>query len=427
MTEPNEVRGNRLDSWKAIADYLNRDIATVRRWEKGQGLPVRRLPGGRGSSVFAFREEIDEWLRSTPDSRVAAEVVAPSARPIRLASAGVLLITLVLLISWTNFRDPAVNLETMRVEMTGEGLLAFDRSGRNTWKYEWPSGHRVVPLPVVEPVIAVGGDAPGLIAATAFRVRHSDGGGDGGQLFRFSEEGTLLWSFSFADTVILGGKPFGPPWVLTSFAPDDRSRTRRIAVSAHHFAWGTSLAAVLDPDGEPRGLFIHAGWLEDIRWLSPDRLLIGGFSDGKDGGMVALLDPNKLTGQGPEEKGSPQHCDSCPEGRPIRMVIMPRTEVNVWSYSRFNRAVIEIAGDRVRARTVEMPATGQEAVDAIYEFTKSLELIGASFSSRYWEIHDALRAQGRINHSRALCPDQDGPREILVWDAEGGWRTVKAP
>ena len=52
----------RLDSWKAIADYLRRDVSTVRRWEKTAGLPVRRLAGSQ--SVFAYPADIDAWLRA---------------------------------------------------------------------------------------------------------------------------------------------------------------------------------------------------------------------------------------------------------------------------------------------------------------------------------------------------------------------------
>ena len=34
--------GDRLDSWKEIAAYLNRGVRTVRRWEEEEGLPVHR-------------------------------------------------------------------------------------------------------------------------------------------------------------------------------------------------------------------------------------------------------------------------------------------------------------------------------------------------------------------------------------------------
>jgi hypothetical protein len=31
----------RLDSWKEIAAYLNRDVTTVQRWERREGIPDR--------------------------------------------------------------------------------------------------------------------------------------------------------------------------------------------------------------------------------------------------------------------------------------------------------------------------------------------------------------------------------------------------
>ena len=32
---------DRLDSWKEIAAYLTRDVTTVQRWEKREGMPVQ--------------------------------------------------------------------------------------------------------------------------------------------------------------------------------------------------------------------------------------------------------------------------------------------------------------------------------------------------------------------------------------------------
>jgi len=76
----NENQGRRLDSWKEIADYLGRDVRTAVRWEKEKGLPVRRLPGGKRQSVFAFAEEIDDWLKQLDEPEAVCEspAVAPS-------------------------------------------------------------------------------------------------------------------------------------------------------------------------------------------------------------------------------------------------------------------------------------------------------------------------------------------------------------
>jgi TolB-like protein/Flp pilus assembly protein TadD len=59
-----EASEKRLDSWKEIAAYLNRDVTTVQRWEKREGMPVRRHLHDRMGSVYASRAELDAWARS---------------------------------------------------------------------------------------------------------------------------------------------------------------------------------------------------------------------------------------------------------------------------------------------------------------------------------------------------------------------------
>ena len=54
----------RLDSWKEIAAYLNRDVTTVQRWEKREGMPVRRHLHDKRGSVYALGPELDAWLAS---------------------------------------------------------------------------------------------------------------------------------------------------------------------------------------------------------------------------------------------------------------------------------------------------------------------------------------------------------------------------
>ena len=50
---------DRLDSWKEIAAYLKRDVTTVQRWEKREGMPVHRHLHDRLGSVYASRAELD--------------------------------------------------------------------------------------------------------------------------------------------------------------------------------------------------------------------------------------------------------------------------------------------------------------------------------------------------------------------------------
>ena len=55
---------DRLDSWKEIAAYLNRDVTTVQRWEKREGMPVHRHLHDRMGRSNASRSELDAWVRS---------------------------------------------------------------------------------------------------------------------------------------------------------------------------------------------------------------------------------------------------------------------------------------------------------------------------------------------------------------------------
>jgi TolB-like protein/Tfp pilus assembly protein PilF len=54
----------RLDSWKEIALYLQRDVTTVQRWEKQEGMPVHRHLHHKRGSVYALRSELDGWRQS---------------------------------------------------------------------------------------------------------------------------------------------------------------------------------------------------------------------------------------------------------------------------------------------------------------------------------------------------------------------------
>ncbi len=57
----------RLDSWKKIAVYLKKDVTTVQRWEKREGMPVHRHLHDKAGSVYAFRSELDAWVHSRRD------------------------------------------------------------------------------------------------------------------------------------------------------------------------------------------------------------------------------------------------------------------------------------------------------------------------------------------------------------------------
>src|ERR1051326_1110731 len=70
---------DRLDSWKEIASYLRRDVRTVQRWEKKEGLPVYRHLHDKLGSIYAYRNELTDWFNARQQS--GAGVVRQNGEP----------------------------------------------------------------------------------------------------------------------------------------------------------------------------------------------------------------------------------------------------------------------------------------------------------------------------------------------------------
>ena len=125
--EPETPVDDRLDSWKEIAAYLDRDVTTVQRWEKREAMPVHRHLHDRMGSVYASRAELDAWARSRnvqaarqngngaspipPAPQPHLEIPAPPARKkylVLLAAAAALAIVVVLWLQRTEYfwRNP---------------------------------------------------------------------------------------------------------------------------------------------------------------------------------------------------------------------------------------------------------------------------------------------------------------------------------
>lgn len=74
-----QLANQRLDSWKEIAAFFSRDERTVRRWEKERALPIHRVPGGGRGGVFAYADELREWLKGRGDELDPEELEAAPA------------------------------------------------------------------------------------------------------------------------------------------------------------------------------------------------------------------------------------------------------------------------------------------------------------------------------------------------------------
>ena len=107
-----------LDSWKDISEYLDRDTRTCARWEKELGLPVYRFDkDSPRSKVFAYKSEIDEWLKEKTNHNEIRNksLLKKRWRIVGLVSAVVILITVSASIYIANGKFSSANLENLSI------------------------------------------------------------------------------------------------------------------------------------------------------------------------------------------------------------------------------------------------------------------------------------------------------------------------
>jgi Fe-S-cluster formation regulator IscX/YfhJ len=439
-----EQANTRLNSWKEIAEYLQREVRTVARWEKEFGLPVHRVGGGKGRSVFAYTREIDAWLeRGIPkDSQVVSvdpvphetpllPNLQPSQEPRRFFSKWLLLAVASVLVSvvllWTS---NAAGSDIARVRLLEGNLTAYDADHKPLWTTAFDNdGIGLLPAP-----LDLNGD--GRKEVVAFRAGGSFSGGikpDGGELTAFSGNGDRLWSFKPGLVLKFGDQEYGGPWpgnawtVVNSVPPT-------FALAVHHYTWWPGVVNTLDSSGRVLGVFVNSGWITSLASIEQGakaRILAGGINNGKDSAILAVLDPLLPSATSPEAPGSEYECTSCSPGKPVGYFVFPRSELNRSSLSKYNQVIaIEPLSDRILVHVQEVDPgriNAPSIAEAIYEFGPDLQPRGVRFSDQYWALHRHLEKEGMLHHGRDTCPERMRPRVIQTWSQQSGWQDLSIP
>lgn len=209
---------DRLDSWKEIAAYLNRDVTTAQRWEKREGMPVYRHRHLRIGSVYAFRSELDAWVRSrnpeaapgngsiiaepessTPEPRMPARASSLKWRlGLSLTVAAVLIVGIFLRLQSKDYfwRNPIAGTRVQRITdwdgaaqaaaLSRDGqFIAFlsDREGQmDVWITQVGSGqfHNLTQgsaPELINPAVRLLGFSPDGSLVTFWVRRHDESGG----------------------------------------------------------------------------------------------------------------------------------------------------------------------------------------------------------------------------------------------------------
>ena len=419
----------RLATWGEIAKFLNCNVRTAQRHAIDRGLPVRRLPGGRKGSVFAYRHELQNWI----DSRHAAVAETPassrsgisrrtllpvSAAAALLAGAGF----------WSLRRQPE---GVVRAAIVGNTLCAWDDMGRFLWKYPFPEALDTDPHPhqFTNPILAdVLSDGSRQVLFTA-RFARPPAAEPCHELFCFSGDGKVLWRYKPKLSLTFGNQSFHGPWSIHDVLFHARDKSRRVWVALSHWVWRPGAVVSIDPRGQDAVHFVQGGNIYSLS-SSPSatdfHLLAGGINNEYAAASVAVLRADAPPSRSPQTNGTRFECVNGPAGSPEKYFLLPPTEVNAATGRPYNIVSSIFGGERgFQVRTEE--GSGDSSAQAFYGLSESLEVTDVSFDDNFAVRHQLLEKAGRIHHNLSSCPLLNGPKPIRRWNEASGWTDVSVP
>ena len=394
-----------LQSWKEIAAFLGVTVRSVQRWESG-GLPVYRQGDGRKARVFAYPDELKQWLEAggmrerEPESEaVAAQPGSPpqghrSPRKAWWAAAGVAL-ALAAVVLWRTGVFPAVPVPA-HWTLDGSTLRVLDAAEHLCWeKTLQPFGPAFDARVIDKVVIAdIDGDGRAEVLLSYVPAGHEQAG----RLMCFDHRGRPRWESRFGAARSFGTRQFDANYIGVFVKPVTAAGRRLLLTVANHHIWYPAQAALLDPaSGKVVEEYWHPGAIthcviHDIDGDGQPEAVLGGVNNPGDGlghpGVAVLKLPFSKAPRPGVAEGDP--FPPVTGGGELAYALFPMAD--------FCRAQGQLGAVRVmsvdpyRRILVETPGF------VVYYLGPHLDVLDYRFSGEFEPLHDREFRQGILDH-----------------------------
>ena len=398
---PNKVNNQNLnktkfDSWKEIADYLDRHITTCQRWEIEFGLPVHRLDDSPRARVFAYKVEIDIWLNERERKRKKTH---KSLSILILISITIALLLIALI-------KPPSRAADFKIQ--GSKLIILDERQREMWTYETDindlekeatyrnrfqkkriiNGVHYLPYIIFKDI---NGDRHREILFTRQTVYSEED-----ILICFDTKGKTLWNYKVGKKKIFGGKTYTDDYTILGFdiVNIDNRGDPEIIMIANHKSSFPSQIVILNSIGKLVGQYWNSGHIKDFSIIDLDNdgvneIILSGINEEWNRPCCVILDYSCINGVSPQT----QDYYKCSDVRPHRekyYFLMPINAVD--SITGINRCIKQI---EINKDTPDEFITFRSLVT--YTFTNKMEHVGIDFSSRFQLDYQKALRNGEID------------------------------
>jgi hypothetical protein len=408
----NTKRENLLSSWKEIAAYLDCDIRTCQRWEKKFQLPVCRVDEESGSRVYAYKDELDEWLKSRNNKNSS-----PSKAKSQKLKQQIRLFVLLPLIIVGGFIIHFLFLKTSispvpsDFRIQNSNLVILNEDDKELWRYDTGIENLVSEEEYrkhfqVKRYISKGTDRinlPQLMIKDIDNDKHKEvlfctqtqtQLGEG-KLFCFNHKGKILWDFESGRELKYGEKIYAQDYRIYGFEAIDLNHdgTLEIVVIAYHYPDFPTQLVVLNSDGKIIGEYWNSGQLKDLVSVDLEEdgrmeIVMAAMNNEYARPSLIVFDALSIRGSSPQKKNY-YKCKDLEAGTEKYYILFPQVDIALLDALMESLSQIDVLKNKRLAVTASI-------CRIIYEFDFKLRLQNIRLSHGTQIMHKKAVSEGKV-------------------------------
>lgn len=386
-----------LSSWKEIAAYLGVSVRTAQKWEAERGLPVQRIPGGRGRVLISV-EALAAWMQTPgipPVQPDGPELVEPRRLRLRwIAAAAVFLVVFAAGgAAWV-----AWHMQPASWRVDGDFLVVSDDHGREIWRNSFG-----FPLRDYKAFTEYGlnagwiGDLDGDGSSeVVFVVGPKEDGTP--MVVCFSHTGARRWQF--VPGANAKGFPSGnrPPFHPVNLVLFRSGGVWKIVVASLHHTNSPASISLLSATGELEREYWHSGFIQfltvaDFAGTGKPLIYAAGIANGYNRAVLVVLDPENFGGTSREE--NPEYQLPGPPACEVSRVLFPRSCINLRRQTYNGVISLHARPDGLEVGVAEEVNTSYLV---IHHFDPDGTYQGATLSSQFQARHNELEHTRFLDH-----------------------------
>ena len=396
MTEE-DIEKDILASWKEISAFLGYDVRTCQRWEKEAGLPVHRVLDSSKSRVFAFKQEIDEWMNSRTQDRPKNKrkylyLLIPAA---------------LLILTYLVFIFPYSSSQPHDFKIKDSKLVVLNKNGKKLWDYDTGikslrneefyrlffqfkriSENRLHPN---FPLLVIQDINQDKEKEVLFVPRSLIPENDTYGLCCLNSKGKENWTYAPGRAMKFGEKLYPSDYTIKGLEVIDLNQDNRVEILILSFninMFPTTLS-VLDPKGEVKREYWNSGRITDLVFYDLDEdeeieIMLAGCNNEYNKGFLAVLEPDFKSGSSPQT-GYYRSSDLM-QGVEHQYILFPGQDLGNPALNRNPMGRINIIDEK------SVSVESQSGL--IYEFDFDFALKEIRFADRYEDFYNEAYQKG---------------------------------